>query len=108
MFSTRLTGYFATLLVGLFLVVGCGGGGSPTAPPDGWETTDMRWWKSGVDTSQAFPNLDSLTTMGVIDKKMGTMQSGNITREQFNVAIKQSLLKLYRNNPMIVDSLFEE
>jgi hypothetical protein len=106
MFSTRLTGYFATLLVGLFLVAGCGGGSSPTAPPDGWETTDMRWWKTEVDTSRAFPNLDSLTTMGVVDKTMGAMQSGEVTREQFTVAIKQSLLKLYRNNPRVVDSLF--
>ena len=105
MFSTRC---IATLLVGFFLVAGCGGGSSPTAPPDGWETSDTRWWKSGVDTAQAFPDLDSLTTMGVADREMSMMQSGDVTREQFNVAIKQSLIKLYRNNPTVVDSLFEK
>jgi L-lactate utilization protein LutC len=105
MFSTR---FFATLLVGIFLVAGCGGGSNPAAPPDGWETTEMRWWKSGVDTSQVFPDLDSLTTMGVIDEEMSTMESGQVTNEQFEAAIKKSLIKLYRNNPMIVDSLFEE
>jgi hypothetical protein len=105
MFSTR---FFATLLVGIFLVAGCGGGSNPAAPPDGWETTEMRWWKSGVDTSQVFPDLDSLPTMGVIDEEMSTMESGQVTNEQFEAAIKKSLIKLYRNNPMIVDSLFEE
>jgi len=105
MYSTR---WIATFLVGLFLVAGCGGGSSPTAPPDGWQTSEMRWWKEGVDTSQAFPNLDSLTTMGVVDQKMTMQRSGEITQEQFNVAIKESLLRLYRNNPTIVDSLFEE
>jgi L-lactate utilization protein LutC len=105
MFSTRS---IATILVGLFLVAGCGGGSSPTAPPDGWETSETRWWKSGVDTAQVFPNLDSLSTMGVIDQKMSAMRSGEVTREQFNLAIKQSLLRLYRNNPTVVDSLFEK
>lgn len=103
--STR---WIATFLVALFLVAGCGGGSSPTAPPDGWQTSEMRWWKEGVDTSQVFPDLDSLTTMEVVDQKMSMRQGGEITQEQFNVAIKESLLRLYRNNPTIVDSLFEE
>lgn len=103
-FSTR---WIPTLLVGLFLIAGCGGGSNPAAPPDGWETSDTRWWKQGVDTSEVFINLDSLTTMGVVDQPM-KLEGGDITRDQFNRAIKQSLIKLYRNNPMIVDSLFEE
>jgi hypothetical protein len=37
---------------------------------------------------------------------MSISQDG-ITQEQFNNAIKRSLVKLYRNNPIIVDSLFE-
>ncbi|MFB6099330.1 MAG: hypothetical protein ABEK84_09525 [Salinibacter sp.] len=105
MFSTR---YIAPLLVGLFLITGCGGGGNPAAPPDGWETTDTRWWKQGVDTSQVFPNLDSLTTMGIIDEKVSLTGGEEVTREQFEVAIKRSLIPLYRNNPTIVDSLFEK
>jgi hypothetical protein len=105
MLSTR---WIATFLVGFFLVAGCGGGSSPTAPPDGWQTSEMRWWKEGVDTAQAFPNLDSLTTMGVVDRQMSMTGGGEITRDQFNAAIKESLLRLYRNNPTIVDSLFEQ
>ncbi len=105
MFSTR---WIPILLVGFFLVAGCGGGSDPTAPPDGWQTTETRWWQEGVDTSQVFPNLDSLTTMGVVDQKMSVVGGGEVTQEQFLVAIKQSLLPLYRNNPTVVDSLFEE
>ena len=103
-FSTR---WIPTLLVGLFLIAGCGGGSNPAAPPDGWETSDTRWWKQDVDTSEVFVNLDSLTTMGIVDQTM-QLDGGDVAREQFNAAIKQSLIKLYRNNPMIVDSLFEE
>jgi hypothetical protein len=105
MLSTR---WISTFLVGLFLLAGCGGGSNPAAPPDGWQTTDARWWAEGVDTSRAFPNLDSLTTMGVLDRRMQLEPGGTVSREQFNRAIKQSLLPLYRNNPMVVDSLFEE
>ncbi len=105
MLSTR---WIPTVLVGLFLIAGCGGGNNPAAPPDGWQTTDSRWWKEGVDTAKAFPNLDSLTTMGVVDQRARMEPGGDVSREQFNRAIKQSLLPLYRNNPMVVDSLFGE
>jgi hypothetical protein len=104
MYSIR---WISTFLVGFFLIVGCGGGSNPAEPPDGWETTDTRWWKEGVDTSEVFPNLDSLNTMGVTDRTV-QLQGGDVSREQFNAAIKQSLVRLYRNHPMIVDSLFEE
>jgi len=104
MFSTR---WMVTLLVGFFLIAGCGGGNNPAAPPDGWETSDLRWWKAGVDTSEVFVNLDSLSTMGVVDQTM-QLGGGDVTQDQFNVAIKQSLIRLYRNNPVVVDSLFEE
>ena len=97
----------AALLVCLF-IVGCGGGSSPTAPPDGWQTSDMRWWEEGVDTSAVFMNLDSLSTMGVSDAGAQLSADGDVTQEQFQAAIKRSLLRLYRNNPMVVDSLFEE
>jgi len=105
MFSTRS---IATVLLGCLFVVGCGGGSSPTAPPDGWQTSDMRWWEEGVDTSAVFMNLDSLSTMGISDAGAQLSADGNVTQEQFQAAIKRSLLRLYRNNPMVVDSLFEE
>lgn len=97
----------ATILVGFFLMLGCGGGGNPAAPPDGWQTADSRWWQQGLDSSEVFRNLDSLSTMGVGEAVKMT-PGGTISQEQFQAAIKQSLLRLYRNNPTIVDSLFEE
>ncbi len=105
MFSTRWT---VTLLIGFFFMVGCGGGGSPDAPPDGWEASETRWWEGEVDTSAVFLNLDSLSTMGVLEEAPTLEQGGTVSREQFTRAIKQSLVRLYRNNPMIVDSLFNE
>lgn len=105
MLSTRS---IAAALAGvLFLfVVGCGGGSSPTAPPDGWQASDMHWWAEGVDTSAVFINLDSLSGMGVENTGTQFSASGDVTQEQFQAAIKRSLLPLYRNNPMVVDSLF--
>ena len=106
MFSTRDIGI---AFVGiLFFIMGCGGGSSPTAPPDGWQTSDMRWWAEGVDTSAVFINLDSLSSMDVENAEMQMSASGDVTQEQFQTAIKRSLLPLYRNNPMVVDSLFGE
>jgi hypothetical protein len=105
MFSIRS---IAAALLACLFIVGCGGGSSPTAPPDGWQTSDMRWWEDGVDTSAVFMNLDSLSTMGVSDAGAQLSADGDVTQEQFQAAIKRSLLRLYRNNPMVVDSLFEE
>lgn len=105
MFSMRWT---APFLAALFLIAGCSGGGDPTAPPDGWQTTEMRWWQEGVDTSEVFRTLESLTAMGILDEKAKLQPGGTVSQEQFNAAIKQSLVRLYRNNPTIVDSLFEE
>lgn len=105
MFSLR---WISPLLTGLFLIAGCSGGGDPTAPPDGWQTTEMRWWAEGVDTSEVFRNLESLSAMGVLDEGAKLQPGGTVSQEQFNTAIKQSLVRLYRNNPMVVDSLFEE
>ncbi|MEF8816102.1 MAG: hypothetical protein V5A20_04655 [Salinibacter sp.] len=107
MLSTRsIAAAFAGVL--FLFVVGCGGGSSPTAPPDGWQTSDMHWWAEGVDTSAVFINLDSLSGMGVENAEVQLSASGDVTQEQFQAAIKRSLLPLYRNNPRVVDSLFGE
>jgi len=107
MLSTRsIAAAFAGVL--FLFVVGCGGGSSPTAPPDGWQTSDMHWWAEGVDTSAVFINLDSLSGMGIENAEVQLSASGDVTQEQFQAAIKRSLLPLYRNNPRVVDSLFGE
>jgi len=46
--------------------------------------------------------------MGVLDQEARLGQRSTVSRAQFNAAIKKSLVELYRNNPMVVDSLFEE
>jgi len=104
MSSTR---WIASTLTALFvLLVGCSSGGNPAAPPSGWEASESRWWKQSVDTSQVFRDLGTLDEMGLTQEEMSISPSG-ITQEQFNNAIKQSLIKLYRNNPEVVDSLFQ-
>ena len=95
-----------TLAALLLALAGCSSGGSPADPPSGWNAAETRWWKDGVDTSTVFRDLNSLSAMGFGAEEMSISSSG-ITQEQFNNSIKRSLLKLYRNNPEVVDSLFE-
>mgnify|MGYP006272045819 FL=1 len=94
-----------SLLLALFLAA-CGSGGAPTAPPSGWQADGPRWWKQGADTSEAFRSLETLSQMNVRQPSLAISQSG-ITQDQFNSAIKRSLVPLYRHSPQIVDSLFE-
>ncbi len=103
-----VTRCIATTLTGLLLVLaGCGGGGgSPTEAPSGWNVSDDRIWKEGVDTSEVFQNFGSLSAMGVVEEEFA-LSSGGVTQEQFENAIKQSLKKLYRTNPTLIDTLFE-
>lgn len=103
------TRWIATTLTGLLLVLaGCGGGGGdPTAPPSGWKASETQMWKDGVDTSEVFRDLSSLSSMGVLEEDFA-LSAGGVDQEQFTNAIKQSLENLYRSNPTIVDSLFDE
>lgn len=99
--------WIAPLLAAFLVLTGCGGGGDPSAPPSGWNATETRMWAEGVDTSEAFQNLEDLTAMGLMGEGLA-LEQGGLSQEQFQLAIKQSLLELYRNNPPVVDSLFEE
>jgi TonB family protein len=103
------TRWIATTLTGLLLVLaGCGGGGGdPTAPPSGWEASESRMWKEGVDTSEVFQDMESLSQMGILDEEFA-LSSGSVNKEQFKNAIKRSITKLYRTNPSLVDTLFEQ
>lgn len=90
------------------MLAGCGGGeGDPAAPPSGWNATETRMWASDVDTSEVFRNLSSLEAMGIVGEDV-TFSSGSVSQEQFQGAVKRSLLELYRSNPAVVDSLFGE
>jgi len=103
------TRWIAPTLTGLLLILaGCGGGGGdPAAPPSGWNATETRMWASDVDTSEVFRNMSSLEAMGIIGEDVA-LGSGSVSQEQFQNAVKRSLLELYRSNPAVVDSLFEE
>jgi TonB family protein len=103
------TRWIAPTLTGLLLILaGCGGGGAdPAAPPSGWNATETRMWAPDVDTSEVFRNLSSLEAMGIIGEDVA-FGSGSVSQEQFQNAVKRSLLELYRSNPAVVDSLFEE
>lgn len=105
MFAPR---WIATTLTGLLLVLaGCGGGPDPSAPPSDWNATETRMWAPDVDTSEVFRDMGSLEAMGVLGEEI-TLSGGSVSQEQFQNAVKRSLLELYRSNPTIVDSLFAE
>jgi len=95
-----------TLAASLLLFVGCGEQ-DPTAPPSGWQATETRMWAEDIDTSEAFRTLDDLVAMGMLDEEL-TLEQGGLSQTQFQNAIKQTLVELYRHNPPLVDSLFEE
>jgi hypothetical protein len=101
-----LSRWIPAILASALLLVGCSGGEDPAAPPSGWQATDTRMWSEDLDTSRVFRNLENLTTMGIADDEL-SLSPGEISQEQFRDAIKRSLVRLYRNNPEVVDSLFE-
>ena len=79
--------------------------------PAGWDHAPGRWWQSGVDTSLAFRPLDSLDDMGVSGQfvyasSAQIARQSSLQRDQLTAAVKQSLIRLYRNEPEVVDSLF--
>lgn len=81
--------------------------------PDGWTAEGDRWWRPEADTVRAFRSLDTLAEMGLRDDDrpfaLGASASAQqaIGRSQFERAVKQSLVRLYRNQPQVVDSLFD-
>lgn len=68
--------------------------------PAGWEESDGRWWSSGVDTTVAFRNMETIESMGVDQTDIDR------ARVSFARSVKQALIRLYRNQPEVVDSLF--
>lgn len=64
-------------------------------------------WKTGIDTTAVFRDLNSLSGMGIVEQEFA-LSPGGVTQAQFQKAVKRSLEELYRSNPAIVDSLFEQ
>ena len=80
-------------------------------PPEGWVGDATKWWVAGEDTTGFFRNLETLESMQITGSEvvyMGAGLSGTDRDSQFARAVKRSLIRLYRNEPAIVDSLFEQ
>ncbi len=82
-------------------------------PPQDWEGIETTWWKAGQDTTGMFRDLETLESMEVTGSgdlylANSGMTTGKDARNQFSKAVKRSLIRMYRNEPAIVDSLFEK
>ncbi len=82
-------------------------------PPSGWEADGEVWWRVGADTSGAFRDLETLQSMRVKDAELTYAANMSLSRQrpmavrQLSRAVKISLLPIIRNEPEVVDSLFE-
>ncbi len=82
-------------------------------PPAGWEGAGERWWLAGQDTTGFYPRMETLDDMALTDDDVVYLAPGEMAamrrndRSQFERAVKRSLIRLFRNEPVIVDSLFE-
>lgn len=104
----------SVLVLSMLLMGGCGGP-EPTAPPDGWETAEDRWWTADVDTSEAFRDLSSLMAMGItsanVDEVAATRadaRRSGLLQDQFTSSLLQRLEPILRNNPDEVYAIFQE
>lgn len=103
----------------LVLSVGCQQAAPDLGPPEGWvaaaeDVQPQAWWRPGTDTAQAFRALETLEAMGITDAGItyvgsasAARQSGEM-REEFRRGVKRELLPFFRNQPEVVDSLFNE
>lgn len=95
-----------TLILSLLALVfaACSGGGDAeiaTLPAD-WTQDGNRFWKAGVDTTALFPDLETVESMGVVHSSDDTDRRGYVQRN-----LQRRLVVLYRQNPRVVDSLFQ-
>ncbi len=108
-------GFRIAALLSLLVTTGCS---SPDAyepgPPENWTADGLRWFMTSLDTAGVFPDLESLETMHVVGAEMTYSATAALSRRQdiatrqLSRAVKQSLIALIRNEPQVVDSLFEK
>lgn len=85
----------------VFLIAACGGNPAyEPGPPSGWQSDGTKWWVEGSDTSAAFRDLTSIQSMGV-----GVSYAAHGPGLAL-ASVRQSLIRLYRNHPEVVDSIF--
>ncbi|MEM6784878.1 MAG: TonB family protein [Bacteroidota bacterium] len=101
------------LAAALVVLAACGGTGSdPLTPPEGWtsngaDATLTAWWHADVDTAVAFRDLSTLGTMGIAE---GEGLVAQVKRGRLDGAEEADpdggLIGLFRNNPEVMDSVF--
>ena len=75
-------------------------------PPPGWTIDGSKWWRSDVDTTGFFAKMETMDEMGVEVHRI-VFGAGKMTvTDQVIAGVQRRLLPLYRNRPLIVDSLF--
>ena len=82
--------------------------------PKGWDGNSTYWWQIGADTTNAFRPLESFEDMGVPGSHLlsasldgSSVGDRRIAQLKFNQYVKESLIELFRNEPDVVDSLFD-
>lgn len=111
----RLPVVLALALSGSLALSGCQSGGPPDlGAPSGWETSadGMQWWQADTDTTGLFRDLTTLAAMNVAGENKVYVAGRNVSAQQevmeirLQRALKRQLIRIYRNQPEIVDSLF--
>lgn len=92
--------FSVSLIVPLIFLVGCGTG-TESGPPAGWEQAEGRWWSPDVDTTRAFRDLSTLEAMEAVAEE-GSEEANYVERR-----VRAELRPLFRNNPQVIDSLFD-
>jgi len=109
--------HIALLLAMGILLAGCADDKAPipTDFPTGWEGTAERWWRTDVDTTGTFRNLETLADMGIPGSNLLAVETTGIVEADGELAritliqlVKQSLIELIRHRPETVDSLFNK
>ena len=95
------------------LVLGCAEPPYDPTPPSGWTGAEQQWWREGLDTTNVFRNLETLEDLNVVGTGLGyatdraLSTSSAEVRQRFKWEVKKRMLPLLRNQPELVDSLFE-
>ncbi len=83
----------------------------PLTVPNGWENEGDYWWRTDSDTTGVFRDLETLLSMGVSNPgELAPVAGGpsdQLARLRLVTHVKDSLIPLFRNQPDVVDSLFE-
>lgn len=86
----------------------------PVSVIKGWDGNSTYWWQIGADTTGAARALETMDDMGVPGSHLllasldgRNSLDRNLAQRKFNQYVKESLIELFRNQPEIVDSLFD-